>query len=377
MNAPGATADAQPKGDRGIPSLDGIRAVSITIVVLSHCFTEKIPGGFGVTVFFFLSGFLITTLLRIEHQKYGHVSLRKFYLRRALRIFPSAYLVLVLTFGLAAIGLLWIFDPNGVGDHITKRAVLFHAFYLNNYYQTFFDNANAPHGTGVFWSLAVEEHFYLLFPAMFILLHKLVGTPRKRVSIMLVLCAVVLAWRWIVMHHFAAIFGISDPEISLSYAYRCTDTRLDSIMFGCMLALVGNPYLDGKWLSDKFWCYVATPLALLALLPTFLIRDEVFRQTFRYTMQSLALFPLFIAAVRNPRHPMFAWLNWPSVKFLGVLSYSLYLVHLVIAFNVARDLPALPHLLRGTLSVAISVALALVMYRLIEVPLAGVRRRIR
>jgi peptidoglycan/LPS O-acetylase OafA/YrhL len=375
MNPSRETADGRAKSDRGIPSLDGIRAVSITIVLLSHCFTEKIPGGFGVTVFFFLSGYLITTLLRMEHEKYGRVSLRKFYLRRALRIFPSAYLVLALTFALGALGLLWVFDPYTIGEHITKRAVLFHAFYLNNYYQTFFDNANAPHGTGVYWSLAVEEHFYLMFPAMFIVLHRGLDTVAKRVSVMLVFCAAVLAWRWVVMHH--AVFGVAAMRVRESWAYRDTDTRLDSIMFGCVLALVGNPYLDGKWLSDKFWCYVATPLGLLLLLPTFLIRDEVFRQTYRYTIQSVALFPIFIAAVRNPGHPMFAWLNWPWVKFLGVLSYSLYLVHLVVVFNVERALPTGPRLVTGSLSVALSLALSLAIYRFIERPLADVRRRIR
>lgn len=89
-----------------IPSLDGIRALAVTTVFVSHAgLSHIIPGGFGVTVFFFLSGYLITTLLRREHEKTGQISLKHFYLRRVYRIFPPMYLVMLLAIMLSVFGL--------------------------------------------------------------------------------------------------------------------------------------------------------------------------------------------------------------------------------------------------------------------------------
>src|ERR1700733_14513831 len=103
-----------------LPSLDGIRAVSFLLVFAAHAgLGDVIPGGFGVTVFFFLSGYLITTLLRIEHDATGTVSLRQFYLRRALRILPPFYLVLALA-ALAA----WL---GVIAGGLSARALLFQA----------------------------------------------------------------------------------------------------------------------------------------------------------------------------------------------------------------------------------------------------------
>jgi peptidoglycan/LPS O-acetylase OafA/YrhL len=385
--------------DRGIPSLDGIRAVSIVIVLLSHAYTEAIPGGFGVVVFFFLSGYLITTLLRLEQEKKGTVSLTKFYYRRALRIFPNSYLVTLITFALAAMGLIWTFDPAGTGVGTTWTAFLYHTLYLNNYYQIFWNNAHAPHGSGVYWSLAIEEHFYLLFPALFIVLHKLLKTNAQRVGVMIAIAIGALGWRLFAYHNFAWLFGYTDPakvaelarvmgvsageavdSLASSYAYRATESRLDAIMYGCVLALVGNPYLDKKWLSDRFWLYVATPVALAVIAASMLYREHDFRYTWRFTIQSLALFPIFITAVRCHTHPFFAWLNVPWIRFVGVLSYSLYLVHLVAIFNVRLWLKGTPfdgnNLVSGTIGIAISFVLAIAMYWLLEKPLQGLRRKL-
>ena len=141
-----------------IPSLDGLRAVSFLIVFLGHAFTKRwIPGDLGLIVFFFLSGYLITTLLRLEYDETGGINFRDFYLRRVLRIFPPLYLVLgagcLLTLTHVLDNTLW------------PRAVLAQACHLTNYWIVFHGwwNGMAP-GSWIFWSLAVEEHFYLVFP---------------------------------------------------------------------------------------------------------------------------------------------------------------------------------------------------------------------
>jgi len=103
-----------------IPSLDGIRAVSFMIVFLSHAGLERlVPGGFGVTVFFFLSGYLITTLLRMEAERTGSIDLRGFYLRRVFRIFPPFYLFLAL---FAVLHIVHV-SPGGVSLRSTMRAI--------------------------------------------------------------------------------------------------------------------------------------------------------------------------------------------------------------------------------------------------------------
>jgi peptidoglycan/LPS O-acetylase OafA/YrhL len=139
-----------------VPSLDGIRALSFLVVFAAHAGLDSlVPGGFGVTVFFFLSGFLITTLLRIEEEAHGTLSFRSFYARRALRILPPFYLVLALAASAAWTGLL----PGG----LEPRAVAAQALHLANFWIVRHGYAGQPAGTGVYWSLAVEEHFYSSF----------------------------------------------------------------------------------------------------------------------------------------------------------------------------------------------------------------------
>jgi len=149
-----------PLASRHIPSLDGIRAGSFLIVFSNHALASWIPGQLGVTVFFFLSGFLITTLLRAEYEKNGSVSLRHFWLRRALRILPPLYLVVL---GSALLALA-IYPPGTVHGPAVASQLLLYA----NYY----DGSKGVPGTAVIWSLAVEEHFYLLFPLLYVAMQR-------------------------------------------------------------------------------------------------------------------------------------------------------------------------------------------------------------
>src|SRR5262249_39885440 len=113
-----------------IPSLDGIRACSVMVVFAAHAgLRGLIPGDFGVTVFFFLSGHVITTLLRMEHEQTGVISFRSFYLRRVLRIFPPFYLVLVVATLLTAVKVL-----TAPGLHLRPDALAAQALYMTNYY---------------------------------------------------------------------------------------------------------------------------------------------------------------------------------------------------------------------------------------------------
>ena len=173
-----------------IPSLDGMRAVAAMLVFVAHAdWSHIIPGGFGVTIFFFLSGYLITTLLRREYESTGSINFKNFYLRRAYRIFPPLYIVLFL---------IALFALAGLIEHqMQPWAVVSQIFYWTNYYGIFYGWQYFVPGTTVYWSLAIEEHF--IFPIVFLL-----TICRFSYSSMalffIVFCTFVLIWRcWLIL----------------------------------------------------------------------------------------------------------------------------------------------------------------------------------
>jgi len=361
----GGTASAAAKAGKQaltVPSLDGLRAFSFLLVFVAHAGLEGIvPGGFGVTVFFFLSGYLITTLMRQEFERYGDVSLKHFYLRRVLRILPPFYLVLIAATAASAGGVI----PN---PSLDPRAVAAQALHYANYWIVRHDSGGVAPGTGVYWSLAVEEHFYFLFPWLYILLQRLKLSGRGQALVFWAICAAVLAWRCIL------IYGLHSGQ---QRTYLATDTRVDNILFGCALAVYSNPMLDETSRStSRLYRAVLLPLAVGALLVSFGVRDPDFRQSFRYSLQGIALYPIFIVAVRQPDFLPFRVLNLGWVKFLGMLSYSLYLVHQDILYAAVRHLPWLPPVARGVLVLGVSVAISVAIYEVVEKPCARVRKRL-
>ena len=344
---------------RNIPSLDGLRAVSVLIVFASHVgFGRVAPGGFGVTIFFFLSGFLITTLLRAEYSRQGAINVRHFLLRRALRILPPCYLALI--FSLAATVLLF---PT---ESVSGAATLARALHYTNYWTIYRDHAGEPVGTGLYWSLAVEEHFYLLFPWLYIGLQRLRFPAFRQALVFWGLCAAILVWRFVLV----LAFDVSENRI-----YLGSDTRIDSILFGCALAVWGNPVMDRTTIAPGSWKWGILPCALVALVVSQLVTDPVFRDTLRYTVQGIALAFVFIAAIRFHEWGPFRILNWPPLAFIGVLSYSLYLIHHTIILSIAHVLPGISPAAGAALSLATSVALACAIYLCIEVPLGRMRKR--
>jgi peptidoglycan/LPS O-acetylase OafA/YrhL len=339
--------------------LDGIRAISFLIVFVAHAgWGDVIPGGFGVTVFFFLSGYLITTLLRMEHARTGSVSLRDFYLRRVLRIFPPFYTVLALAVVLTLLGLL--------PEPLQFKPVAAQFAHLTNYWSVVHGSSGQPAGTAVYWSLAVEEHFYLLFPCLFIAMQRLLaGRLRAQTAVLLALCAAVLAWRC------ALVFGWHAP---MDRTYLATDTRVDSILFGCALAVGANPVLDPPRASPALLRWVLLPLGAAILIFSFLFRAPWFRESFRYTVQGIGLVPIFVAGIREPDFGPFRFLNWRAVRHAGLLSYSLYLVHHVVLYALPEGKLAL--LPRAFLCLGVALAIAESIHRAIEKPCARLRRRL-
>ena len=341
-----------------IPSLDGIRAVSFLLVLLGHAGVPGIPGGFSVTVFFFLSGYLITTLLRQEMDKTGRVSFRLFYLRRALRIWPSFYLVLTLATTLTVIG--FLSGRVGVADEVAQ------CLHYSNYWLIWHGADFIPHGTAVYWSLAVEEHFYLILPALYLVLRRLNLSGRQQATVFLTLCILTLAWRTVLVLHYHSV---------QERTYLGTDTRFDSMLFGCSLAVFNNPALDlpkRERPSILELSFLAGGVVLLLI--SFVIRDPAFRETLRYSIQGVGLFPIFITAIRFPRWGPYPLLQLRVVRYVGTISFTLYLVHHVV-MGALDDHGVTSLSVRILATLVISLVLATASWFGIEKPCARLRRR--
>ena len=321
---------------------------------------HQIPGGFGVTTFFFLSGFLITSLMRLEARS-GSVSLRHFYLRRIFRILPPFYIVLVLATVLALLGVV-----PADGGSLEARPLLALALHYGNYWFVFHGSDGVPAGTPVYWSLAVEEHFYLLFPLLFLLTRRLGFQDRRQAWLFWALCAAILAWRC----YLVLVVGVPTDR-----TYLASDTRFDSILFGCALAVGLNPVVDGPQGSDALWKRWLFPAGVALLLFTFVYRAEWFRESIRYTLQGIGLTPVFVTAMRFPGWGPFRLLNNKHVAFFGGLTYSLYLVHHIILYTLQFHFPGWHPVTVGLVAFALATGCAWAMYHWVERPFARLRKR--
>lgn len=360
-NAAAISADSiSPRGQNGrkhfyIPALDGLRAVAFLLVFVAHAGLDKVvPGGLGVTIFFFLSGYLITTLLRIEAKQTNSISLWKFYLRRARRILAPMYITLALAYGLSYLGALPI-----RGNFTGAASAL---FYFYNYADLILQKPILPSGIGVLWSLMIEEHFYFAFPLVYGMFCRSRFRRLVQTRILIGACMLPLIWRCIL------VFGLHTSLTATSlWTYSATDCRFDAILWGCVMAIACNPWFGDKagWMGRRKGLYAAAGIALILL--TLVIRNPQFRETLRYTMQSIALFPIFYYCVAA-RSFWTHWLEWGWLKQIGQLSYSMYLIHDVLL----AAIPWLLHwgkLLAGALAFALTLGYSIAMRSFVERPL--------
>jgi peptidoglycan/LPS O-acetylase OafA/YrhL len=344
-----------------IPSLDGLRGGAFLLVFFGHALPAAllrfVPPAFGVTVFFVLSGYLITTLLRKEFDETGMVSLREFYLRRALRILPPFYIVLALSSLLTELQL--------VPGKVTLPSTLAYVLHLANYWHIYRGLDEVPGGTGVYWSLSVEEHFYLLFPMLYWGMRRWKLSSRQQLGVIVGLCGAVLAWRLVLV----GIFQADHDRM-----YRATDTRVDAILAGCALAVYGNPMLDRKRISDNAWKWIGLPLGASVLALTSLVRQPLFQDAFKGSLQAAALIPLFVVAIRCPTWGPMRILNTRGMGFIGLLSYGLYLSHRTVLQVTERWITSNVALLIPV-ALGICVAFCYGMYVLVEKPCGQLRKR--
>ena len=327
-----------------IPALDGMRAVAVFLVIFYHFGFDRVPGGLGVLIFFVLSGFLITWLLLKENNSTGAVSIRGFYIRRALRIFPAFY-----CFWLGTAALLIV----------THRAVDWpHALsalcYTSNYYQGIVrpPDSFVSHT----WSLAIEEQFYLLWPGIFYLF-------RSRLKILTGLVAgiIVCVWTWRLVLQFAF-------HVNQSYIYRAFETRIDHLMVGCLLALLIRQGAATSLLA-KCCRHIWTPLVpagLLFVSACVFGQSPDYRDSIGFILEPLLVAMLLVQLIYFESTSLWKWTNTSVMRWLGRISYSLYLYQQITLHPAQRLLARFPvavQLLAGT---AFTIVMAAASFYLVE-----------
>jgi peptidoglycan/LPS O-acetylase OafA/YrhL len=348
--------DAARVRPRRLPSLDGLRAVAIAVVIGGHLCSGYVSGsgvwarevysvaGHGVTLFLVISGFLITRLLLVEQRRTGRISLSRFYLRRTVRIWPALWLMLAVTVLLAALG--QVVSPRGV-DLIAA------ATFVMNYLPG--NQDGILHHT---WSLSLEEQFYLLWPVLFLLLR------RRRAATWLagaVLVAPVV--------RVAVLVGV--PALRETAQYQFT-SRYDSLAIGCLVAVLWDDARFGRWV-DGVARRGGGPIAVAVLVVTVATSSWLgrgFQFTVGYSLENVCVAYLLARAVRAPRARGVRWLNAPPMVWIGRISYSLYLWQQLFVVHP-------PAWMRPVwVAVPALMAVAAASYYLVERPTERLRRRL-
>ncbi len=358
---------ANVKASNYIPGLDGIRAIAFLLVFWAHALpgiSFYIPATLGVTIFFFLSGYLITTLLRRELASTGTIALGNFYLRRVLRIFVPLYVV----YALAAFA--HLVQHQSAGNWSGVCSML---FYYYNYAMALDVKAWVPLGMNVIWSLSVEEHFYILFPLAYLLLARRRVAQASVTRVLIGVCVLELLWR--------AVLVITHHDQPL-WTYYATDARLASILWGSLLALTNNPVFSAanggsdRSILPSRHRGLAFAAALLMLVATLVPRSFLYRESLRYTLQALALYVIFSYVLTNSGNRCVAWLEWKPLRYLGWISYVLYLCHDAILSLLTPIWPG-RFAISGTRAFVLSIAFAVLMRHTLELPLQRLRNTLR
>jgi peptidoglycan/LPS O-acetylase OafA/YrhL len=303
-----------------VPVLDGLRGLAIALVLLRH-FT---PGGeahstigtivktvaslgnTGVDLFFVLSGFLITGILA-DAKGSAHY-FRNFYARRTLRIFPLYYGVLVACFLIVP-----MIHPFGLAEQAVAHRQGWLWLYGTNIRESF-SNANFPFSGGWifmdhFWSLAVEEHFYLVWPLVIWMCSR-----RGAIAACFLFIATAFAWR----------LGLHLRHVESMAYYQLTTCRMDALALGGLLALLARESSDIRWATRAAW--IAMPISFVALL---LVRRTDWQEELFGGSLLAILFAALLVIVLTSRetNPVVRVLNARGLRLMGKYSYATYVLH--------------------------------------------------
>ncbi len=365
---------------RYLPALDGLRALAVGGVICYHGGLAWAGGGFlGVDAFFVLSGYLITTLLLREWQSsatgtewnpIGRIDLKAFWARRAKRLLPAMFLVL----GAVALYAVFIAAPDELrtirGDGIASL------FYVANWHfifsgQSYFAQFGAPSPLKHFWSLAIEEQFYLLWPLIVVgILRWRRGSVRALATFAAVAGAGSAVLMWV----------LYTPGQDPSRVYYGTDTRASSLLVGALLAmlLLRRPVVDGRNARRVLHGSGIVAAAVLGYWWSTATEhsDWLYRGGF---VLAAVLVAVVVAGVTQPDPgPLGRVLSLAPLRFVGRISYGLYLWHWPVFIALSPTRVPLDGYGLFAVRVAATFAIATLSYYAIEMPIRnGALRRLR
>jgi peptidoglycan/LPS O-acetylase OafA/YrhL len=365
-----------------VPSFDGMRGLTVMGVLFYHASVTGFLAGTPVLIdwFFVASGFLITTLLLDERSKTGGVSLKNFYIRRILRLFPAMYAMLALV--LVAFLAVQAFDPAALKDYSLWWVEIVGAATYSYYLIAAFMPGQIAGVIGHVWTLTVEEHFYLIWPLL--LLATLRRSTRRSDRSLIIGCVVFVAVMVAIRVGFQDVINFSPTSISFTDAdhvtlrgvlYRIAAFRPDSIVLGCLAAFVAKaiprpvPDLVRRWLAvlgPIAWVLFVAVLVLAGRAPGFDLFGGVV-----YQFAILGLVPLTLDLYLRPETPYARALSIRPFRWLGVRSYGIYLWHVPVVLPFVAVLSATYGLTRtvlGTFVAALGVGVGALSFRFIERP---------
>ena len=351
------------KTSRYITGFDGIRTLAVIGVILYHLLPTQMRGGYlGVPVFFVVSGYLITDLLRQEWDQNGRIAVKDFYVRRMKRLYPGMVVMLLLS-----AAYITLFQRNLLNN--LRGVVLSSLLYVNNWWQinhglSYFDRFGNESPFTHLWSLAVEGQNYLIWPLLFILLMKLVknrGTIFKIVIGCSLLSALLLAIWY-------------SPGADPTRVYYGTDTRLFSIWMGSALAFIWPSTHLKKEIPKKAKrvLNLAGGLSFIGLVITFFVLDDHLSFVYYGGMLLVSLLcTILVAVTAHPGASLNRWLTNPLFSYIGKRSYGIYLYQFPVMIfyeakigNVGENV-----LLHTLIEIVLILLISELSYRFIENPL--------
>lgn len=345
---------------RYMPGLDGLRAIAVIGIIIYHLNKQWLSGGFlGVDTFFVISGYLITSLLLKEYEETGIIKIKQFWIRRIKRLLP-AVLILIFTVTMSTL----ILKPSHIVQ--IKHDAFAAIFYMSNWWYiatdvNYFEQfAFMP--LKHLWSLAIEEQFYLFFPFVLILL-LLKFKNYKKVTLIL----------WVVsLVSLILMITISFITTGNSRVYFGTDTRLQTLLLGVILAFAWPPFklnTQPPKVLQNVISAIGTCSLLILIMLFFVVEDDskwIYHGGF-YIISALTL--LIIASAVHPTNLFAKLLGNKVFLYIGQRSYSLYLWHFPIisfihSYYVAGQYPAYVYVM----DIILTAIFAELSYRYIEVP---------
>ena len=298
-----------------ISSLDGLRALSIFLVIalhtvqryaidhpLSWIWTAIFNGESGVFIFFEISGFLITSLLLDEHHKRGSISLSGFYVRRAFRILPPLYLYIGIVVILGLFGRL----------AITRIDVVSALFFFHNFKAT-----DVAWSLEHLWSISVEEQFYLVWPTVLVLCIRRAGQAGRIAASIFPCCVILISPIFRVLLSRSASPALHHAGVNFF--------KFDFIMFGCLVALLQHTerFESLYRAATRIWWLAPVVMAASSVLTA--RYQNYYDLTVGYTINGAAIAVFLLWCIRNPNSVVGRVLNWKPIVQIGVLSYSIYI----------------------------------------------------